>query len=894
MPEDPAKPLQAPTDTGVGSLAGQIPVEITYRIIELFSAGLYSSPNKAIEELVSNSFDALASRVDVSLPANAATLGASIWVVDDGESMDFGGLRDLWQIARSPKANRREQRGGRLPIGKFGIGKLATYVLARKLTYVACRSGEVLCVEMDFGKINPDQSATSQSVTLDVVKLGDEALSDLMSSLRRNLGGDEVAARLLKSRAAGESWTAAVMDDAKPLASQIKHGRLLWLLSTALPNNPQFQVYMNGNRVASKVEEREPIAVWRIGEEPARPEGFTGAPLPSGLSATPVEGVAAGADADGPFVEIYGLPLPIRGQAAIYADELTENKAAEWGRSHGFFVMVRQRLINLDDPLFGMPALSHKYFNRFRIEIHADGLDPLLTSARESVQQGEEVKLIQQFLRSQFNLARRILDAHVQDREKSAQLADRIGRSARSLTRRPLFAAIEKALHGDVDHLVMVAVPSGLTPSAMADLLEKLRDSLESERGLIDSVEPVPLGAEYLISRYDPVMQRVEVNTLHPFYANFVDGTGSPEPFNVIAVTEILTEAYMLEEGLEPEAARSLIRRRDSFLRELVASSRRGPAAIAQNLIDRGDNEKELERALAEAFTSLGYAVSPIGGKGEPDGLAAALLGVRDGQRADYTISYDAKSTGSNAVSASHVGVQTLLRHARQYNTKLIVVVAPDFEGASDPNSSLLRDIRHFAEVQEGFITPVRVKDFAVLVAVAARRQIGFSKLREFIEECRTPDEAREWIRAQLEAPVEQAPLREILLSVEHVAREAEDTPTLATVSFYLKSSYGIRLKRDDLEEHLKGVARLVPGFLSLAGEHISLDSSPDKILQEISKQTTELDRTVLDKTYAGTLLDAPALPAPAAQSPPRPRAGGGDQGQRLSRRKPSGGGRRR
>ncbi|MEU4665643.1 ATP-binding protein [Micromonospora chalcea] len=859
-----------PQDGSAGALAGKIPVEITYRIIELFSAGLYSSPNKAVEELVSNSFDALATRVDVILPANASVPGASLWVVDDGESMDLDGLRDLWQIARSPKAD-RTARGGRLPIGKFGIGKLATYVLARKLTYLACKAGEVLSVTMDFGKINPDHSS-SQNVSLDVIKLNDVALNSVLNSLRRNLGGEEVAARLLHETSMKKSWTAAVMEDPKPLASQIKHGRLEWLLSTALPNNPSFQVYMNGRRIASRVEEREPIAEWRLGEEPRRPENYTGSPLPPGLVSVPLDGVTSGSDKEGPYIKISGVSAALRGTAAIYDDELTENKAAEWGRSHGFFVMVRQRLINLDDPLFGMPALSHKYFNRFRLEVHVDGLDSLLTSARESVQQGEEVLLIQQFLRSQFNLGRRILDAHVQDKEKAAELTDKIGRTARSLTRRPLFAAIEKSLRGDIDHLAMVAVPTGLTAAAVDNLIEKLRQSLESEKGLIDSVEPVPLGAEYLISRYDPLLQRVEVNTLHPFYANFVDGTGSPEPFNVIAVTEILTEAYMLEEGLEPEVARALIRRRDSFLRELVASGRRGPAAIAQNLIDRGDNEKELERAVAEAFTSLGYAVSPIGGSGEPDGLAAALLGVRDGQRADYTISYDAKSTGNRAVSAHHVGVNNLLRHARQHNTKLIVVVAPDFEGASNPESSLLRDIRHFAEQDEGYITPVRVKDFAVLVAVAARRQIGFSKLREFVETCRTPDQAREWIRDQLESPVEQPPLREILEAVEDVAREAEDTPTLATVSFRLKQMFEIRMRAGELEEHLKGIARLVPGFLSLSGEEVNLDSSTEKIMREIAKQSSELDETMLDKTYAEALLDAPALPAPLHDPVPSPR----------------------
>ena len=44
----------------LGTTIDNISVTISYRIIELFSAGLYSSPNKAFEELICNSYDAFA------------------------------------------------------------------------------------------------------------------------------------------------------------------------------------------------------------------------------------------------------------------------------------------------------------------------------------------------------------------------------------------------------------------------------------------------------------------------------------------------------------------------------------------------------------------------------------------------------------------------------------------------------------------------------------------------------------------------------------------------------------------------------------------------------------------------------------------------------------------
>src|SRR5580693_7312132 len=115
-----------------GKQIDEIPVEISYKIIELFSAGLYSSPNKAFEELVSNSYDAGATEVCVLMPIDIKKESMMV-VCDNGESMNIAELEDLWQIGTSKKPT-MEIKKGRLQIGQFGIGKLATYVLADKLT----------------------------------------------------------------------------------------------------------------------------------------------------------------------------------------------------------------------------------------------------------------------------------------------------------------------------------------------------------------------------------------------------------------------------------------------------------------------------------------------------------------------------------------------------------------------------------------------------------------------------------------------------------------------------------------------------------------------------------------------------------------------------------------
>jgi HSP90 family molecular chaperone len=140
--------------TTQGSSAGTIDVRLSYKIVELFSEGLYASPNKAIEELVANSFDAGAQKVGVFLPVDFHAQGATIAVVDDGEGMDADGLKQHWLIGVSNKRNLSELPKNRSQIGKFGIGKLATYVLAGGLAHVCKKDGKYFSTSMDYEKID--------------------------------------------------------------------------------------------------------------------------------------------------------------------------------------------------------------------------------------------------------------------------------------------------------------------------------------------------------------------------------------------------------------------------------------------------------------------------------------------------------------------------------------------------------------------------------------------------------------------------------------------------------------------------------------------------------------------------------------------------------------------
>ncbi|WFF30897.1 hypothetical protein FAM19024_000062 [Propionibacterium freudenreichii] len=94
---------------------GNVPVKLSYGIIERFSEGLYSSPNKTFEELITNSYDAGAREVWVYLATDLSSEKATLLVVDDGESMTLDGLADLWKIGESRKRSETPPPGRKKP-----------------------------------------------------------------------------------------------------------------------------------------------------------------------------------------------------------------------------------------------------------------------------------------------------------------------------------------------------------------------------------------------------------------------------------------------------------------------------------------------------------------------------------------------------------------------------------------------------------------------------------------------------------------------------------------------------------------------------------------------------------------------------------------------------------
>jgi hypothetical protein len=802
-----------------GKVIDKIPVEISYRIINLFSAGLYSSPNKAFEELVSNSYDAYADEVSVFVPSDTSASDAYIWVCDNGISMDTEGLKLLWKIGVSQKRN-SEDPDGRLQIGKFGIGKLATYVLARKLTYICKNDGNrYLAVTMDYSDI--DQSNTKENVVLNERELTLQEVKDILkkyitidgrSLLSFNLWGDD----------AEDTWTFCIMTDLKPKAGEISEGMLKWVLRTALPLNPNFNLYYNGSKLLPSKVDQDPIKKWVIGKDDKTAENHF---------------EVSRNDNNDPVVNLEHLKN-IRGEIYLYEGSLVKGKSEKWGRSNGIFLMVRGRLVNMSDPLLGMDAFSHGTFNRTRMIIHADELDENLTSTRESIKESKPLKQLREYIKKKFvNEVKPFWVKWKKEEDEKHRASSKLFKSSGSLSRRPLLAMMRRYFNGEITHLMYTNVPQGLSEERKQQILGSLEEDLTSETGIIkDVVDWEIMEPDDPIAKFDLESGKAKINLLHPFFANFSDEIKTTLPFELIALTEILTEAYLIEIGISEKESNLVLKRRDQLLREFTFSDRPNAPGVATMLRDSLADATGLEDAVFHAFNNLGFDTTKLGGPGKPDGRAVARLGFRsEGESANYSIVYDAKSTGKEKIKAATAKISTSKRHRTDYDAEYSAVIARDFEGADDADSAVNK------EAKQNGVTLITAKDFIKLLLLSAPKQIGLSDIRALFESCNTVTETSEWINKISDREPRKGPIKELLETTFELLNDTEP-PVVSTVRLMMKQRYEhlSNISNDDVRTLVESLERLVPGYISLEHELdiISLQAKPEKILDSINSVT--------------------------------------------------------
>ncbi len=785
----------------VGVEVKQIAVAINYDIIKLFSEGLYRSPHKAIEELVSNSYDAGARKVHVILrEQNDENVGDHdpLWVIDDGCGMDAKGFEQLWVVAQSQKGDKEQHK--RLPIGQFGIGKLAAYVLAWELTHVSCVNGKFLLTVMDFKNNVTDRNTNANPVHVSLRELTEEDAKGYLAEIKHwDPGAWSI---MFGQENRDRTWTAAALSNFKDLYRKVSTGRLEWVLSTGLPLSTDFQVFLNKKRIESSKEKLQTIKSIEIDED--RP------------------GVGR-----------------VRGNARIFEKRLTTGKSSQVGRSNGFFIRVRERVINIEDELFGIAQPNHAAWSRFSLDVNVDGLRGHLLSSREGVRDSDDIQDFRGFLQSMFNDCRQAYDEWNRKENDQLDRSALLNDSSVYITE-PLSRSVRNAAEAGAESFY-VKMPRGVTAESRMKWLDDY-DQAIIDRPFNDT-EFTEAGHNFPVARYDPNTRNVSVNSEHPFVDKLTKagskGGRNFNPAKLFAWSEVLLEGQLQEHGISNASIASFLADRDKVLRLTSGDSPPTAKEVLRRLEAASHHYKALERAVGSAFVVLGFNYERRDdGPHGTDGVIYARLGQHQ-TRADYKVVYDAKSTIGQSVRAEKVDIARLERFRKEEVADFGFHVAIAYQGEKDEGSALNQEARTHTHP----LTLLKVDHLHRLVHLHCRHGVTLTKLRSLFEGTRTVLDVEKWLEDYETELTQQGevPLSELLSALDAAKRDRNAKPNVHFIR--AKNADLERFRPERLTARLKAVECIVGSRwieVDRDSQYVLMHQTAEKILEELDRNIGE------------------------------------------------------
>ena len=874
MKTEEKRATQLTPDT-VGRQVSTIPVELSTRFLEHFSEQLYSSPQKAFEELISNGWDAGADYVDVHVHSELQAPDATMAVLDNGASMDEAGLRELWHIAFSPKEGLKAEYGRPL-IGKFGIGKLATYVLAHRLTYICkANDGIIRRVTMNYGEVDSQKDAESDrlinDLELDVFELNEVELKDALTTV---YGGDQIA-RLIDGHSwngnsdqdAGEdledefggipaqlerhergTWTLVILSDLKPTGRELKLGVLRRMLAAALPFSSEMSIRVNGEFLRSTKQEAYVAEKWIIGpglaidyidleredddEEDAvstddhgnTDKGSTRIDITSG--AYPY-----------PYVELPEVGR-VTGLVRLFEDKISGGKSAERGASNGFHVNVLGRIVNQLDPSFGEENLNHAAWARFRMTVRADGLNEYLTTNREQFKERHGMKVFRAFLRRVFNKARSVYDS-----DKNAIMPDGgdvLVQSLGVLSLNPLRSVVSEALR------TQPAIPDLFDETGILDRQEKRRSwreaTAENIRSALGQVKYERLDDGSFV-KFRIQDSSVVVNREHPFVMEHSRSKAEKQLMRTVAMVDLLADVYALDIGIDPRLLESVRGYRDRLMRFRALQRRQSGVLIARLLQETqhdSSNSRRLEAVVSDALRYLDFDVQDLGRSGEPEGIAKAFTiptfaqpTTENAKPPLYSFSFDAKSSKHNVAKTSNINLDAVVEHRERYNANHALVIAPGFS-----DGALVTRCR------QQRVTPMTASDLGRLLEYTVEYgAIPVTTLRNVFEYF-DPNDVSAWVESLDDTMNASRKLTIDLFvsALEELKGKIPDALAASMIAYTCRESLGaVEVQEADVIALVKGLQVIVPDLVGINEDKVVVNASASRVAAAIKSQLEKL-----------------------------------------------------
>lgn len=787
-----------------------LPVTLSPELVGLLSEQLYRSPSKAIEELVVNGFDADASEARVFVPTSGSD-APFIVVYDDGSGMTYDGLANLWKVGRAKQRDSSLRlHKERKQIGKFGIGKLATYTIANRVTYVTKTNDKHLGVTIDYKQFVSSNNAEPTRINLEVRGAGSINIlwnEDGFRSAVESVGLD------ITQLANQPSWTIVILEDLKEKAQIMQIGRLKWVLRTAMPLSPQFSLSLNGEEIESTKEDYEKLVEFNICDLPSDRLQELGKATREVWSAT-----------DGRLVS-GSFPQGISGRVIVTRQTLA-GKSEDLVRSNGFFIYIRDRLINEESALFGLHALQHQVWNRFRADIHMDDLDQILTANREYIRDEKLYHNAQQVLLEAFNEARQQYENEIKNPRNIVLLEDKYSWVHERLVEYPtadsLLIYSQGFEGGEPDESWMY-----LNVDPHTDVKE-LANSLYTfvRRNQPYKYQYARLGKTARIVSFDPSRSTFTINEDHELVHAYADQPQAQPLLKDVVTSEALLEVYLREAGVEAHVIGDVIERRDSLLRGLANSHMYSLSALSAYVLDSAADAAHLEMAVVSGARALGFVAKHIGGSGAPDGVARFI----DYPKGEQKIILEAKSS-TGTPNAKDIDFAAISNHMERERASGCLLVAPNYPGGDSGNVAM--------SAQSHKVSCWTVKQYADVIRSAESRHITARHVLDIVHEAFAPKDVAESVQKLLSEPSweRRALYRAIIQALREGRHRLPSSPRrIAVVANDVARMGGFEaIEESDVRQ----------AVLDLAGTSMGALLVRDDVIVELNVDYDELDRRV-------------------------------------------------
>lgn len=143
----------------------ELQIKFAGRLIDLLGQQMYGGAVPSVAELVANAWDADAHKVEISIPQDIKTEGAEIIVRDYGKGMSYQELNNYYLHIGYERRNRGNQtEGGRLVMGRKGIGKLAGFGIAEDIIVTSIKENRLVEIGLNYTELRSLDTATGHTL----------------------------------------------------------------------------------------------------------------------------------------------------------------------------------------------------------------------------------------------------------------------------------------------------------------------------------------------------------------------------------------------------------------------------------------------------------------------------------------------------------------------------------------------------------------------------------------------------------------------------------------------------------------------------------------------------------------------------------------------------------